>query len=62
MKNEIREYFKTKKANFERVGHPLYNQSVLVKIGYKHLYFLTKTGTKKVDMELFYNAYCRTGF
>ena len=62
MKNEIKKYFQDKKANFERCGHPYYNDSVLTKIGNKYLYFLTRSGVKKVEMESFFNAHCRPGF
>jgi hypothetical protein len=58
-KDPIREYFLSKRANFETVRHPFINDSVLVKVGHKYLYFLTRQGTKKVDMYKFFAAYCQ---
>jgi hypothetical protein len=59
MRNEIKEYFKNKRANFETVRHPFINNSVLVKIGNEYLYFLTPSGEKKVNMKQFYSQFCK---
>jgi len=59
MKNEIKEYFKEKRANFETVRHPFINNSVLVKVGNKFLYFQTNNGIKKVNMNTFFAQFCR---
>lgn len=66
MNKEIKEYFKTRKADWnDRCGHPMYNNSMLKKVGNKYLYFWYKQSngnikTIKVDMEIYYFAYCRT--
>lgn len=64
MKDPIREYFKSKRANFEPVRHPYYNNSLLTKIGHKYLYFAIKSDSgkffvKKIDMNSFFNSFCR---
>lgn len=66
--NEIREYFEARKADInDRCGHPMYNNSMLIKVGNKYLYFLYKASdgsikTIKKNMEQYYADYCTCGF
>lgn len=68
MKNEIKEYFKARKADVnDRCGHPYYNDSMLKKVGNKYLYFLYKNESGKFviikkDMNAFFAAFCKSGF
>jgi len=63
MKNEIREFFKTKRKNFETVRHPFYNYSLLTKVGNKYLYFLVRKNCKfetiKIDMNKYFAQFCK---
>lgn len=65
MKNEIKEYFKARKADInDRCGHPYYNNSLLKKVGNKYLHFMYKKESGefimiKMDMNLFFSNFCR---
>ena len=54
----MRKHFNTLE-NIGKLSHPFYNNSVLVKVGRKYLYFKTENNNIiKIDMNKYFAQFC----